>query len=323
MSQSPMGYKISPVLQEHLCRFGSKLPFEEASQELSKLLRLDINAKQVERLCHSYGQRLDEIDWDEAYSDGIQLKINYPETSPVYCQADGSMLLTREEKWKEIKVGRIFPGSSNINEISKNRGIITESAYCAHLGNSDDFWERFSKEIPHGRDLIFICDGAKWLWNYIDTHYPGSVQILDYFHCKEHICSFAKDYFGKNTNQAEAFVTEVMDCFMDKKVLIGIQKIRSLKTKKKKIAEHKIKLINYLTNNIKRINYGKFKEKGYLIGSGAIEAAHRNVIQKRLKLSGQRWTKAGAQQIANLRVCEKSNQWNQVVELITNSNLAA
>lgn len=43
-----------------------------------------------------------------------------------------------------------------------------------------------------------------------------------------------------------------------------------------------------------------------LIGSGAIEAAHRNVIQKRLKLSGQRWTIKGAQQITNLRTYKKS-----------------
>ena len=51
-----------------------------------------------------------------------------------------------------------------------------------------------------------------------------------------------------------------------------------------------------------------------LIGSGAMEAAHRNVIQQRMKLSGQRWTKQGAQKMANLRVTFKSNQWNKVVE---------
>ena len=66
-----------------------------------------------------------------------------------------------------------------------------------------------------------------------------------------------------------------------------------------------------------------FKDKGLLIGSGAIEAAHRNVIQKRLKLSGQRWTVKGAQQVANLRVCEKSNDWDKVVSLIINNKMVA
>jgi len=81
--------------------------------------------------------------------------------------------------------------------------------------------------------------------------------------------------------------------------------------------------LNYLNTNKKRINYGLFKEKGYLIGSGAIEAAHRDVIQKRLKLSGQRWTMAGAQQVANLRVADKSNRWNMVHELICCDNKCA
>ena len=78
----------------------------------------------------------------------------------------------------------------------------------------------------------------------------------------------------------------------------------------------KEKLLKYLENNKKRINYGKYKKMGLLIGSGAIESAQRDVIQKRMKLSGQRWTKSGAQQIVNLRVHKKNNRWERVVDCI-------
>ena len=78
-------------------------------------------------------------------------------------------------------------------------------------------------------------------------------------------------------------------------------------------------LISYYTNNESRMMYGTYKAKGYLVGSGAIESAHRNVVQQRLKLSGQRWNKSGAQQIVNLRAYQKSNRWNQVVQLIKNA----
>ncbi|MFT7234128.1 MAG: hypothetical protein ACI8TA_003357, partial [Cyclobacteriaceae bacterium] len=40
-----------------------------------------------------------------------------------------------------------------------------------------------------------------------------------------------------------------------------------------------------------------------------------HVIQQRMKLSGQRWTIQGAQQVANLRVTNKSGNWQQIVEL--------
>jgi len=74
--------------------------------------------------------------------------------------------------------------------------------------------------------------------------------------------------------------------------------------------------IRYYENNLTRMQYKTYLEKGYLIGSGAIEAAHRNVVQQRLKLSGQRWSATGAQQIVNLRACKKSSQWNTVINLI-------
>ena len=64
------------------------------------------------------------------------------------------------------------------------------------------------------------------------------------------------------------------------------------------------------------MQYKTFKENNFLIGSGPIEAAHRNVIQQRMKLSGQRWTMKGAQQMANLRVVHKSKQWDKLTDLI-------
>lgn len=318
MSQSPMGFKISPVMQEHMCRMGSKMTFEEASEELSTMLRMEINAKQVERLCHCYGEQLEQIDWDEAYSDAVQTNFPANNSAPVYCMADGSMLLTREEKWKEIKLGRIFSESSHIDNISKNRGMISESVYSAHFGNSNDFWKRFSKEIPPNRKLVFICDGAKWLWNNIDDCYPQSIQILDFYHCKEHVCQFAKDYYHGKVESQKKLINDIMEYLLTNNVDKALEHIQQLATNLKGKQEHKKKLLKYLTNNKKRINYGSFIDDGLLIGSGPIEAANRDVIQKRLKLSGQRWTIKGAQQIVNLRVCQKSNRWSKIVSLITN-----
>jgi len=102
-----------------------------------------------------------------------------------------------------------------------------------------------------------------------------------------------------------------------------LDEISLLKCTNKTTLKAKEKLLNYLTTNKKRINYGEYIKQGLLIGSGAIEAAHRDVLQKRLKLSGQRWTTNGAQQIANLRTYKKSNKWDQVKSLIVNNEMAA
>jgi hypothetical protein len=63
------------------------------------------------------------------------------------------------------------------------------------------------------------------------------------------------------------------------------------------------------------MQYHIFKETGLQIGLEALESAHKDVLRKRLKLSGQRWTKLGLQQMAQLRVVYKSGQWNHVKHL--------
>jgi len=59
-----------------------------------------------------------------------------------------------------------------------------------------------------------------------------------------------------------------------------------------------------------------------IIGSGAIESAHRTVIQKRMKLSGQRWSITGAENMLRLRVISMNKQWAKVVDLLKKPPLA-
>ncbi len=73
---------------------------------------------------------------------------------------------------------------------------------------------------------------------------------------------------------------------------------------------------HYLSTNADRMDYAAYRERGLLIGSGAIESAHRTVVQKRLKRAGQRWTIPGAQRVLNLRVAWMSKRWELVRNLI-------
>ena len=66
------------------------------------------------------------------------------------------------------------------------------------------------------------------------------------------------------------------------------------------------------------MQYKKFKEQNFLIGSGAIESAHR-VYQQRFKLSGQHWTKQGLQQTMQLKSAYLSNRWDKVINIAKNA----
>lgn len=294
---------------------GQQKVFSEASEILEVTKGIDISAKQIENVVHHYGGILEEQ---------IKAKIkqechHYSEeekVSPHYVMADGAMYLTREEKWKEAKLGRIFSANNHIEKISKNRGLICQSQYVAHLGNHKEFLGKLEYYLEPLKHLVILADGAKWIWNWADLFYENAVQILDFFHAKEHLCEFALAYFA-DEQQTSKWIEEMTELLSDDKVENLISTLKQLPLSIKISAnDKKEQLINYYETNKKRMYYKTFREKGYLIGSGPIEAAHRNVMQQRLKLSGQRWTLEGFQQVTNLRVAHKSNNWQNVVDII-------
>ena len=67
-------------------------------------------------------------------------------------------------------------------------------------------------------------------------------------------------------------------------------------------------------NNVDRMAYGQYRARGLMIGSGPMEAAHRTVLQARMKRSGQHWSTQGAKNVINLRVALKSGRWLQAIQ---------
>jgi len=146
------------------------------------------------------------------------------------------------------------------------------------------------------------------------------VQILDYYHCKEHLFEFARvclqaAVFADKTAMLE-WIKEQEGLLFSDGVEAVITHIAEIDSDRDAVAEAQSKLMHYFGSNQERMRYGTYRRLGYLIGSGPIESAHRYVIHKRMKLSGQRWTIKGAQAMANLRVAYASTQWSKVRQLI-------
>lgn len=296
-----------------MCYSGQQKVFEEASGNIHKLLQIEVNAKQIERVCHHYGECIEQAQ-SKAIEEGATF--DNPDKQRSYVMVDGSMIFTREEGWKEIKLGRIFQKDSCI-QINANRRMIETSQYVSHLGNHQDFTRKMEYYLDSIDEKIVIADGAKWIWNWVESIYPEAIQILDFFHAKEHLFNFAHLQFGDEAEKKQ-WTEEQTLLLLNDEVEQVIVHLKHIKPKKKTRTPLK-QLITYYQTHKGRMKYKTFREKKLLIGSGPIESAHRNVIQQRLKLSGQRWTTKGAQQVANLRVMHKSNNWKMVLNLIRNA----
>lgn len=297
---------------------GQQKVFVEAEETLEMLKGLKINAKQIERVCHHYGDLIEQQDAEMINSQVFREYEGTQGNQLHYAMIDGAMYLTKEEQWKEAKLGRIFNTNENVN-VSKGRSIISNSTYVSHLGGIKDFFPKLEYHLDGLKSIVIIADGAKWIWNWADDFYPGATQILDFYHAKEHLCEFAVNYFKESTYRSE-WIDEQCRTMLEEDTQKVIGALKDLPmSPTKKIEQQKKKLINYYQKNRKRMRYSAYIEKGLLIGSGAIESAHRNVLQQRMKLSGQHWTKKGFQQISNLRVVYKSNNSNRIRQLVKNA----
>lgn len=308
LNKSGGSFQMSSYLQELVCYIGQSNVFEEGSKILLKTNGIEVNAKQIERVCHYYGEEL-ELSKREAKEPVIAVF----NESLRYVLMDGCMLLTKHDKWKELKLGRIFEAKELV-DLSDKRSEIRKSVYVAHLGDSTTFLQKLEKEIQSYNQFVFINDGALWIWDWVQSNYPNAIQILDYYHAIEHLCDFANSYF-KDEHEKKKWIEIQQTLLLSDKVDAVIETITAMQTKDSVLEIKKNGLLNYYTKNKKRMMYLTFKQKNLVIGSGAIEAAHRNVIQKRCKLSGQRWTPKGLQQIVNLRVECQSNRWENIIKL--------
>jgi hypothetical protein len=321
VSQMANNFRMTSYLQEQVCYLGQKETFEEGGETLKRLTGVEVCTMQIQRISEYYGQCIEEATEELIKEDKLPEQVQRDSSEITYGMVDGSMVLTKEEGWKEIKLGRVFNAKENI-PLTEDRHWIKESTYCAYLGGFERFLERFELLLKSATMLVFIADGAKWFWDWVSVFYPKAIQILDYFHCKEYLCEYARLVF-KDLKQKEQWIKFQEELLFKNQVEKVIVNIKSFVELTGETLSYQQKIITYYENNKTRMLYGTYREKGLMIGSGPIESAHRNVIQKRLKLSGQRWSKAGVQKIAHLRVAHKSNDWNKVIEMIQSVKKAA
>lgn len=297
-----------------MCFLGQTTVYAEASEICSQVLSIEVSAPQIQRLCNHYGGQIDKL--VKSNCEGAIPNLEPTKKGdPTYVMIDGSMLFTRESKWKEIKLGRVFNGSKVV-DIQDNRREITKSLYVSHLGSVNEFFPKFERYLVPYKNKIIIGDGAKWIWNWAEDNFPGAVQILDFFHAKEKLVLYSKHQYKDDVKRKEWLDTQLA-YLRNNEGLKVIDIVRKNKSRNIEAKEAKLKLINYFEEHEDRMQYKTYRDKGYLIGSGPIEAAHRNVIQQRMKLSGQKWSIDGVQAIANLRCYNKSGAWKIIENLIS------
>jgi hypothetical protein len=304
------GEQISPGLAQACCLLAVDDSFQQVSYKIEQLFGQRICDDTVKQVVHKAGSVALQQHNNQLESFFTDRQIPEAQVNPqrLYITVDGTTV-PEDDGWHEAKVGCIYW----LDEQFKR-----QKRYIASFDNSAIFgWQLWLEACRCGlrqaKEVVYIGDGAGWIRTEQQKHFSKSTFIIDFYHTSEHIWDCGKILFGEGTKQANRWVHNRIDWLADgctRKLLNDLKRRRKRHRNLKREALDN--LIRYISGNEEQMRYDVFRSKGYDIGSGAVEAACKSVVGKRLKQSGMRWSRAGSSATLALRVTWLNNRWEKL-----------
>ena len=315
------GTSYTPGVRRVVSQLAACDSFERSSATLEEVCGIYVSGKDTERIAEAVGAAIEEEDAERiagALSPagagppaGIHVPIMYAEyygTGVPVMKRETSGRKGKQEdgtaKTREAKLGCIFT-QTGLNEKLEPVRDKSSTTYFGAIETSGEFGRRLYMEaarrgVANAVVVVVLGDGAKWIWNLAEEHFPNAVQIVDLFHAKEHMCDFIKSIFPDAETRAAKEIewAEMLEAGDIAELTAEMARYAGSSEEEREGLDREV---NYFKENAKRMQYKHFKSQGYFVGSGVIEAGCKNVIGKRLKQSGMHWSVRGANAIIALR----------------------
>jgi len=326
------GQSMSPGLAAMNDRTAAAGPFAKAAGLLADLAGVHLTAKRVERSAEASGAAKAAAGRGRAALITARTLVPLPPSplpDKLYAAIDGTGVpVTAKEaagrdgkgedgraRTREVKLAVFFTQDKTDDEGYPVRDP-GSSSYLATFEPSSVFAglveaEGIRRGANHVRQLTILGDGAAWIWTIATEKFPEATQIVDLYHAREHLHELTRVLEFMLGDQREQWLAARLDD-LDHGDIDGIcaaARIYPLLGSKKDDLD---KALAYFENNAPRMRYQWFRSRGLFVGSGVVEAGCKTIVGQRLKLSGMRWTVAGADAIIALRCREASSQSEQI-----------
>jgi len=324
-----VGTSRSPGVRRMTARAGAKSTFKEGRDDLKIYAGIQLSAKDVERVAEDIGEDMER--WSKQEREYLlrkPLQSCAKKTIPTFYispdgtgvpmipqelqgrrgkQADGSA------KTREVKLGCVFTQTTTDENGFPMRDP-DSTTFVGAIENAEDFgWRLYAEALRRGlmaaERIVVLADGAEWIRNLVEMHFPGAILIIDLYHAREHISDLCKLLGGNCQEWIEQTRAQWWDLLDNDGVeTIVEQALQHLPSAPDESREKAKKEINYLEKNKERMRYATFRADGLFVGSGVIEAGCKSIIGHRLKQSGMKWSQRGANAIISLRCIMQSDR---------------
>lgn len=325
----------SPGVRRMHALVGQEVPFDHGREQMKVLAGLEVTTKAVERTAETIGGDIAQRQQSEIRrAVQLDLPIVVGEPIPVlYVQMDGTGVPvvkkeTEGRKGKmdgqpahtrEAKLGCVFTQTAWDQEGRPMRDP-DSTTYTGAIETAEEFGKRLYLEAwkrgwSRAETKVVMGDGAEWIWNLAQIHFPAAVQIVDLYHARQHLWELARKLYPNHEVNQKAWIKTHQKRLLDKgKIEKLVVAIRSIHSNNPEVAD-KIRIeADYFEVNAERMRYPKFRRQHLFVGSGVIEAGCKTVIGSRLKQSGMFWTVRGANAILALRCCHLNGRFEDYWE---------
>ena len=317
--------QISAELESLTGMTGAQLPFGQSGQLFEALTLVSVSDHTVGKATQAMGDEVQsqESEWiaqsqDAAWLQEQQRLAERPQR--LYGALDAAKVHIRAEKehpWRDLKVGAWFTTTVEPPQNPDDDWEIhaTDIRYYCDICEASQFGQLLwatgcQRQAQLAQELIFLGDGAEWIWNLVREHYPEAVQIVDWFHATEYIAPVATAALATEAQQ-QVWIKQVRTHLWDGDLEAVIAAFDRF-TSHHRAAEAATKAVTYFTNNRHRMDYPTYRAKGYQIGSGTIESGCKQIVSQRLKVAGAIWNLDNGIKTAKARAALLSGQWQAV-----------
>jgi hypothetical protein len=207
-----------------------------------------------------------------------------------------------------------------------------QARYLSGLYDLDELGLQLRKQagqvgMDHAEVWIGLSDGGNGLEEFVRRNFSRDpVLILDFWHAADHLTELAKTLHPDDEDKRKEAVTSWCHTMKHEGGRRLIEVLHAYPLPRKKIIQEKYaEVVNYLENNVHRMDYPTYLANGWMIGSGAVESACKTVVGQRLKQAGMRWREYGTDCMCHLRALFKSeaSQWQAFWQRRINEKVAA
>jgi len=331
--------QVSAGLAELLTLAGVEMAFEHSRRWLKGFLLFDVSENTIRQETQALGQEqtAHETQLRDQSQDETWLQAHLRTTDPLPARLYGSLDAAKvrieprkeaekqaeTETWRDLKVGCWYEAEpvplrqrSTRQRAVTERGQLSQRAkdirYYCDIAEAKSFGQLMwatgcAAQADLTRELVFVCDGAGWIWNLIATHYPTAVQIVDWYHAADRLHRVAHAAFNQTAPRAR-WLDRITTALWEGRVADVIQACADLGAPCSEAQD----AVTYFTNNATRMHYDQYRAAGYLIGSGTVESSCKQIVTQRLKCSGAQWIIPGAVDTAKARAAWLSEAWTPV-----------